>query len=161
MPTSSSGSASDRFSVAVRARSYPDLYIILDNQWLYSVVTQGIVGLVALALMHLVAIWLATLAFRRSKSAEDRHLAMALICAQVISLLVGATFDSLSFTTFSTTWALLTGMCGAVWRLTHSARTVRQSTIRRLVEVTDCKPTLNLVARRPQYEWMMLRWLGR
>jgi polysaccharide biosynthesis protein PslJ len=112
----------------------PDLYIILDNQWLYSLVTQGIVGLVALALMHLVAIWLAALAFRRSKSAEDRHLAMALICAQVISLLVGATFDSLSFTTFSTTWALLTGMCGAVWRLTHSARTVRQSTIRRLIE---------------------------
>src|SRR5262249_31430359 len=36
----------------------PDLYIILDNQWLYSLVTQGIVGLVALALMHLVAIWL-------------------------------------------------------------------------------------------------------
>jgi O-antigen ligase len=112
----------------------PDLYIILDNQWLYSLVTQGIVGLLALALMHVVAIWLAALAFRRSKSAEDRHLAMALICAQVISLLVGATFDSLSFTTFSTTWALLTGMCGAVWRLTHSARTVRQSTIRRLIE---------------------------
>lgn len=112
----------------------PDLYIILDNQWLYSLVTQGIVGLVALGLMHLVAIWLAALAFRRSRSAEDRHLAMALICAQVISLLVGATFDSLSFTTFSTTWALLTGMCGAVWRLTHNARTVRQSTIRRLIE---------------------------
>jgi polysaccharide biosynthesis protein PslJ len=112
----------------------PDLYIILDNQWLYSLVTQGIVGLLALALMHIAAIWLAALAYRRAKTAEDRHLCMALIAAQVISLLVGATFDSLSFTTFSTTWALLTGMCGAVWRLTHNARTVRQSTIRRLVD---------------------------
>jgi polysaccharide biosynthesis protein PslJ len=112
----------------------PDIYIILDNQWLYSLVTQGIVGLLALAAMHLTAIYLGALAYRRSVSLADKHLCMALICAQVISILVGATFDSLSFTTFSTTWALMTGLSGAVWRLTHNARTVRTSTIRRLID---------------------------
>jgi polysaccharide biosynthesis protein PslJ len=41
--------------------------------------------------------------------------------------LVAATFDSLSFTTFATTIALMIGLCGTVWRFTHPARTVRTS----------------------------------
>jgi O-antigen ligase len=110
----------------------PDLYIILDNQWLMTLITGGLVGVVALAAFHLTCVWLAITAMRRSSSAEDRHLCAALLSAQVVAILVGLTFDSFSFTTFSFTLALASGLSGAVWRFTHPARTVRTSTVRRL-----------------------------
>jgi hypothetical protein len=109
----------------------PELYdgLVLDNQWLYTLVTGGLVGVIVFALMHLTAIVLAGIAWRRSQIEEDRHLCAALISAQVVSLLVAATVDSLWFTTFALTVFLLMGVCGAVWRLTHPARTVRTSTV--------------------------------
>jgi O-antigen ligase len=107
----------------------PDLYLILDNQWLYTLVTGGIIGVAAFAMLHITGITLAWIALRRSTLPEDRHLCAALIAAQVISMLVSATFDSLSFTTFSFTLALTCGVSGAVWRMTHPHRTVRTSTV--------------------------------
>jgi polysaccharide biosynthesis protein PslJ len=110
----------------------PDLYLILDNQWLLTLVTGGLIGVAALAALHLTCISLAVTALRRSRSVEDRHFCAALIAAQVVSILVAATFDSLSFTTFSFTLALMSGVCGAVWRFTHPAREVRTSTVKRI-----------------------------
>ncbi|WP_328414041.1 O-antigen ligase family protein [Micromonospora sp. NBC_00389] len=109
----------------------PDLYLILDNQWLGTLVTGGIVGVVAFAGLHITGITLASIAMRRSTRSEERDLCAALIAAQVTSILVAATFDSLAFTTFSFTLALTCGLSGAAWRLTHPHRTIRTSTVRR------------------------------
>lgn len=103
---------------------------ILDNQWLYTLVTGGIIGVAALLLLHIAAITLAAIALRRSRREEDRHLCVALISAQVVAIVVGGTFDSLYYTTFAITLALLAGMCGTVWRFTHPARTIRTATAR-------------------------------
>jgi O-antigen ligase len=97
-------------------------------------VTQGIIGILALAALHITCIVLAAKALRRSTRDEDRHLCAALLSAQIIAIAVSATFDSLSFTTFSTVLALLSGICGAVWRFTHPARTIRTSTVRTTAE---------------------------
>jgi polysaccharide biosynthesis protein PslJ len=110
----------------------PDLYIILDNQWLMTLITGGVVGVAALAGFHLTCVWLSITAMRRSASAEDRHLCAALLSVQVVAVLVGLTFDSFSFTTFSFTLALACGLSGAVWRFTHPARTVRTSSVRQV-----------------------------
>jgi hypothetical protein len=48
----------------------------------------------------------------------------------VVAVVVGGTFDSLYYTTFAITLALLVGMCGTVWRFTHPARTIRTATAR-------------------------------
>jgi O-antigen ligase len=112
----------------------PDLYLILDNQYLYTLVTGGLLGLAAYVALHITALTLAWIALRRSRQAEDRHLCAALISAIVISMLVSATFDSLSFTTFSFTLALVCGVSGAVWRFTHPARAVRTSGVRWLAD---------------------------
>lgn len=103
----------------------PELYrgLVLDNQWLYTLVTGGLVGVVAFAALHVTALTLAALALRRSNVPEQRHLCLALMSSQVVSVVVAGTVDSLWFTTFSTTVALLMGVCGAVWRLTHPAQT--------------------------------------
>jgi O-antigen ligase len=111
----------------------PELYqgLVLDNQWLYTLVTQGLVGVIVFAGMHITAITLAVVAWRRSERDEDRHLCAALVSSQVVSLLVAATVDSLWFTTFAVTAFLLMGACGTVWRLTHPARSVRTSRVPR------------------------------
>jgi polysaccharide biosynthesis protein PslJ len=103
-------------------------YQILDNQWLDTLLTNGVLGVAVLAGLHITGITLAGLALRRSTSAEDRHLCAALISTQVIGLAVAGTFDSLSFSTYATVLALTLGLCGTVWRLTHPSRTVRTST---------------------------------
>ena len=103
-------------------------YQILDNQWLVTLISNGVIGVVALAGLHITGIVLAGLALKRSTSDEDRHLCAALISTQVIGIAVAGTFDSLSFMTYATILALTLGMCGTVWRLTHPARRVRTST---------------------------------
>jgi O-antigen ligase len=105
-------------------------YQILDNQWLDTLLTNGIIGVAALAALHVTGIVLAGLAFKRAATTEDRHLCAALISTQVIGFVVAGTFDSLSFFTYATVLALTLGLCGTVWRLTHPARTVRTSTTR-------------------------------
>jgi O-antigen ligase len=105
-------------------------YLILDNQWLDTLLTNGVIGVAALAGLHVTGIVLASQALRRSKFAEDRHLCAALISTQVIGVAVAGTFDSLSFSTYSVVLGLTLGFCGTVWRLTHPTRTVRTSTTR-------------------------------
>ena len=103
------------------------MYQIMDNQWLETLLANGIIGAVAYAGLHITAITLAGKALKRSETRETRHLCAALISTQVMGLVVAATFDSLAFATFATTLALTLGLCGAVWRLTHPARVVRTS----------------------------------
>jgi O-antigen ligase len=108
----------------------PQVYngLILDDEWLYSLVTLGLVGVAALALIHVIALVLAFVSLLRSRTAEDRQLCAALMAAVLVSVVVAGTFDSLGFTSFAFTIAILWGMCGTVWRFTHPARSVRTST---------------------------------
>ena len=105
-------------------------YQIMDNQWLETLLSNGILGAAAYAALHITAIVVAWSALRRSDDREIRHLCAALISTQFMGLAVAATFDSLAFLTYATTLALTIGLCGAVWRLTHPARLVRTSTTR-------------------------------
>ncbi|WP_432986460.1 O-antigen ligase family protein [Dactylosporangium sp. CA-233914] len=110
----------------------PPQYQVMDNQWLITLLSVGIVGAVTIAALHITGITLAWLAYRRATELADKHLCAALISTQIIALLVAATFDSmsLSYSTYVMTLALMAGLCGTVWRLTHPARTIRTSTTR-------------------------------
>jgi O-antigen ligase len=108
----------------------PKLYLILDNQWLQTLIGGGVVGVVALAGLHLTAIVLCLIAIRRSTSAMDRHLCACLIAVQLIAVAVHGTFDSFAFSSFVVVLALCTGMAGAMWRLTHPYRQVRSEGLR-------------------------------
>jgi len=105
----------------------PDLYLILDNQWLGVLVSNGLVGVAGLAAIHLTAIWLAGTTIRRSSVPADKHLAACLLTAQVIAVVGAGTFDSFAFSTFATTVAICTGFTGALWRLVHHSRQVRST----------------------------------
>lgn len=118
-------------------------YTVLDNQWLDTLITNGVIGVAALAGLHITGIVLAVTALRRSKVAEVRHLCAALISTQVIGLAVAGTFDSLSFSTYTVILALNLGFCGTVWRLTHPARTVRTLTPRWFLDRPATSPAQN------------------
>ena len=107
-------------------------YQIMDNQWLETLLSNGILGALAYAAMHITGITVAWMALRRSTDREVRHLCAALISTQFMGIIVAATFDSLAFLTFATTLGLTLGLCGTVWRLTHPARMVRTSATRSL-----------------------------
>jgi hypothetical protein len=95
----------------------PTEYTWLDNNWLQTLIGGGIVGIIALASLHVCAIWMAGLAYRRSQGAT-RHLAACLISTQMIAIAVGFTFDSLGFRTYALFLMILTGAAGCLWRLT-------------------------------------------
>lgn len=112
----------------------PPQYQVMDNQWLDTLLNNGIVGAVAYAALHITAITLAARALKRSDAPEVRHLCAALISTQFMGLIVAATFDSLAYLTYATTLGLTIGLCGTVWRLTHPARMVRTSAPRSLLQ---------------------------
>jgi O-antigen ligase len=105
----------------------PDLYVILDNQYLQTIIGGGFVGLAALVGLHLATITVSVIALRRSTSAADRHLCACLISVQLIGLLAHATFDSFAFSTFATLLGIGAGLSGAIWRLTHPSRQIRST----------------------------------
>ncbi|MEU3454304.1 O-antigen ligase family protein [Micromonospora sp. NPDC006766] len=106
----------------------PPMYQFLDNQWLRTALEAGNVGVAVLAVLHLTAIALAGIALRRASTPADRHLCLVLISTQVVALFIAYTFDSLTYTTYSLTLGMMIGLCGAVWRFTHSSREIRTST---------------------------------
>ncbi|MEV6963563.1 O-antigen ligase family protein [Hamadaea sp. NPDC051192] len=108
----------------------PPQYQILDNQWLVTLLTNGALGVVALAALHITGIVLAYRALKRSANDDEKHLCAVVLSTQVMALLVAGTFDSLSFTTYAVVMALSLGLCGAVWRLTHPEPRIRTSTTR-------------------------------
>jgi O-antigen ligase len=107
----------------------PPAYHYLDNQWLLTALENGIVGVAALAILHIVAIALAVIAFRRAGTVADRHFCLVLVAIQLIAMFVAYSFDSLAFSTYSTVLGLSIGLCGTVWRLTHPTRGERTAVL--------------------------------
>jgi O-antigen ligase len=104
-------------------------YQYLDNQWLATALETGVVGVAVLATVHLCALVLAGIAWRRAKTPADRHVAAALLSTQIVAMVASGTFDSLSFTSYVVSIFVLVGLCGCIWRLTHPERLVRTASV--------------------------------
>ncbi len=91
---------------------------ILDNQWFDTVVSRGLVGLAALALLFLVpAAGLLAVAWRRSGAPPERCSLAAALAGCVLAIAVsGAVFDLLSFGTAAMLLFLTIGLSAAVVR---------------------------------------------
>lgn len=100
----------------------PDLYRILDNQWLMALVTTGIVGVVGLAALLLTGVVLANRVRRFAPRARDRDLAAVLAVGIGVAAVSAVAFDALYFSTYFVTLHLLLGLAGALWRVTRADR---------------------------------------
>ncbi|MEO1060900.1 MAG: O-antigen ligase family protein [Actinomycetota bacterium] len=97
----------------------PSRYFVLDNQYLMTLVTTGIIGFLGLMLFAGTAALTAYRIRRRSTDPATRHLALALLGAFAAAAAASATYDSLalSYSIFSSVLFVLLGAVGALWRI--------------------------------------------
>lgn len=100
----------------------PSNYVLLDNQWLNILITNGVVGVAAFLLLVVTAVVLAARVGRWAARDSDRNLGRALTASIVAGAVISLTFDSLSFSTFAVTFFVLLGAAAALWRLTGGPR---------------------------------------
>ena len=103
----------------------PELYQLLDNQWLVTLVSAGIVGVTGLAAFFLSGIVVAGRVRRFSTSPRDRDLAAVLAVSLGVAAVTAFTYDALYFSTYFLTMHLLLGLAGALWRVTRAERSNR------------------------------------
>ncbi len=90
---------------------------ILDNQYLNSLVSLGVVGLVAILLYLCLPAVTTMYAARVTASRELRSLGGALAAGLAVASVCSLTFDSLSFPVFALVYPMLVGLGGAVWSM--------------------------------------------
>jgi O-antigen ligase len=105
----------------------PDIYVLLDNQYLGIIIEMGFVGLAALLLLFLSGIFCARGARRRSRDESSRQLGQALTASILIAMTGFITFDAMSFPMITGLLFLLLGCCGASWRLVQEQNSARAS----------------------------------
>lgn len=100
----------------------PSLYRTLDNQYLGTLVEQGLLGLLSLLALLLGTISVAFVLRNRFSEPADKSLALALGAALAVPLVTFVTFDGLSFPMAAGMTFLLTGAVAAMWRLERLSR---------------------------------------
>ena len=95
----------------------PENYFFLDNQFLLTTIEGGLIGLAGLLLLYGGSYAMGRSIRFGPGDEETRHLGQALSTTVVIGFVVCATFDSLSFLTYTGLLYLVVGLIGATWRL--------------------------------------------
>lgn len=93
----------------------PDEYFILDNQWLATLVTQGIIGVVALLALVGVTLWALSQSRRRTASSFMSGLSRGAHIGFLAAVVCAYLFDLFAFPQISTVFFLLIGTAGSVW----------------------------------------------
>jgi len=94
----------------------PDLYRILDNQFLLTLVSTGALGLLAVVGLFCTGYSLGRRVHWSSTDESARGLGQALAAALAAAAVASLTFDAFSFTVMFVVTHLLVGCAGALWR---------------------------------------------
>lgn len=101
---------------------FPDKYILLDNQYLLTIIETGYVGLAALIVLFVVAVGTGLACRRLAVSQDDRANAWSLVAAIMIAVVGAATFDLFSFGVATGMLFVLIGALGAMLRTLKAER---------------------------------------
>jgi hypothetical protein len=94
----------------------PDKYGPLDNQYLGTLVENGIIGLAALIFVLIAGAYAAIQIRRAAKDPVLRDLAQTLLASLSVIMIADATYDAFGFIMATGMCFLLVGVCGALWR---------------------------------------------
>lgn len=94
----------------------PTKYFYLDNQYLGTLIENGVIGLIALAGVLLGGMYAAVRVRLRAADQHTRDLAHALLACLAVPLVAAATFDLLSYAMITGLTFVLIGAAGALWR---------------------------------------------
>jgi O-antigen ligase len=95
----------------------PQYYRVLDNQYLYDVVTVGTVGVLVTVALFATGYSLARRARWASSNPASRSLAQALAASIAAAAVAAFTFDAFGFKVMFTLAHLLVGCAAALWRI--------------------------------------------
>ncbi|HKE99804.1 MAG TPA: O-antigen ligase family protein [Actinomycetes bacterium] len=99
----------------------PGDYVLLDNQYLGTLIETGMVGLITLLLLFLIGIFTARGARRRSNDPDFRDLGQSLAASVMVAMVSFVTFDAFAFPMATGTTFLVIGLAGAAWRVAVEA----------------------------------------
>jgi O-antigen ligase len=95
----------------------PELYIVLDNQYLLTLLSTGALGLLVYLVLLCTGYSLGRRAQRLARNDAQRQLGQALAASVVAVMVSSYTFDAMSFTVMFVVTHLLVGLAGALWRI--------------------------------------------
>ncbi|UJW33689.1 O-antigen ligase family protein [Saccharothrix sp. AJ9571] len=124
----------------------PDKYLILDNQYLMTLIENGWIGLVTFVGMFVVGVYAAVRVIVISRNHEMRGLAGAMISAMLIALISAATFDLLSFSVIAGLSFFSVGLCGSLLRIARAENPPR-ARVGRVTWTEKLKASLKAGAR--------------
>ncbi|MFE7409678.1 O-antigen ligase family protein [Streptomyces laurentii] len=91
----------------------PERYFFTDNQYLLTLAELGALGVLCLLLLGLTGVHQGGAIRRLARDEADRELGQAFFASAMVALVVGATFDTLSFPMFAGVFFLLLGLGGS------------------------------------------------
>lgn len=91
----------------------PERYFFTDNQYLLTLAELGAVGVACLLLLGLTGVHQGGAIRRLARAEPDRELGQAFFASAAVALVIGATFDTLSFPAFAGVFFLLLGAGGS------------------------------------------------
>lgn len=126
----------------------PELYFILDHQYLGTLIETGVVGLAGLCALFLVGLFTARGVRRYGRAMGDGRLdslGLALAASMLVLITTFVTFDALAFRMVAGLLFVLLGVIGAAWRLARvgsdpAARPPRPSRTTRSIPSTRTVP---------------------
>ncbi|HKR52141.1 MAG TPA: O-antigen ligase family protein [Pseudonocardiaceae bacterium] len=95
----------------------PKLYTVLDNQYLLTLVSTGVLGLLVYIVLLCTGYSLGRRVRRLTCDEEQRQLGQALAASLVAAMVSSFTFDAMSFTVMFVVTNLIVGLTGALWRI--------------------------------------------
>jgi O-antigen ligase len=98
----------------------PAQYFFLDNQYLGTLLEEGVVGLVAMLAIFVGGMCLARGARKWSLDPETRSLGQAIAASLAALTATAATFDEFGFRQTFFVVCLLVGCAGALWKMRHA-----------------------------------------
>ncbi|MGH3870119.1 MAG: O-antigen ligase family protein [Pseudonocardiaceae bacterium] len=108
----------------------PRQYILLDNEFLVTLICGGLVALTAFVMLFVGGYFVGRSIRHHGIDNSTRHLGQALAASLVAAFVATGTFDAMSFPTFVGVLFLLLGATGALFRLRRTTD----------VHPTDCDP---------------------
>ncbi|WP_042364337.1 O-antigen ligase family protein [Streptacidiphilus neutrinimicus] len=107
----------------------PDLYFYTDNQYMLILAEMGGLGLIALFVLCFTGMHHGGAIRRLTRRESDRELGQAFFASSVVTLVISATFDSLSFPMFAGVFFLLLGAGGRYAAFVRAEAASRDSSV--------------------------------
>ncbi|MGH4023614.1 MAG: O-antigen ligase family protein [Pseudonocardiaceae bacterium] len=95
----------------------PELYRVLDNQYLLTLVSTGVLGLLVYIALLCTGYSLGRRVHRLARDEEQRQWGQALAASLFAAMISSFTFDAMSFTVMFAVTHLIVGLAGALWRI--------------------------------------------